>query len=315
MNIKKSITILKDPNALLSYLLPELGKNVDLKKINIYRENEKLLVADYTFFNNQKTYNLIGKLRFDGHINTAKAQYMNLSKIEKIIKNKLIVPSNYFYLHQLNALFYEKVTGESLAEIIEKKKNVSKIYLDKCLTWMLAREKTSFSKNIKLNPQFKPEFFLQQAQSLSGKDHQQVHKLTSQIYELRLAYQLEKSFLCHNDFQPQNIFFEKSKLKTIDFDNVILDDPMIDFTNFYTQLRSDGKIPKIKLEQMQEYLLANYTKKTKLKENFQERFYLYLAIASLKNLNKHLAEDNQKQINFRLKKITEALKYFDAKKN
>lgn len=315
MNIKKSINTLKDKEALLPYLQTEIGNHVDLEDIFIFRENDHLLVADYTLKASGKKINLIGKLRFDGHINTAKAQFMNLSKIEKTIKNKVVIPEKFFYVHTLNALFYKKITGQPLAEIIAEKNNISKINLDKSLAWILKNEKKAFSKNIKLNPQFKPEFFLRQASELAGQHHTQVHQLISKIYQLRISLQLEKAYLCHNDFQPQNIFFEKGQTKTIDFDNVILDDPMVDFTNFYTQIRYGGAIPENKLKKIRQYLFTTYQKKTRLKNDFLERFYLYLAIASVKNLNKHLAENNQEQIAFRLKKIAQALKYFDVEKN
>ena len=303
--INKFIEKIKNKKLVAEELSSWLG-DIKVKKITVYRESDFIYVAEYII--GDKKY--IGKIRFDNEINTAKTQHSNLIKINKLTKNKLNIPQELFYSNNLEAFFYNKIEGTSLEELIEAKKPIDNKFLKLAVDWIINLEKISLSKNTKLNPQFKPEYILNET-TKNSKHDKEISELIKTIYKLRLKFQLKRAYLCHNDYQPQNIFFDNNQVAAIDFDNSILDDPMIDFTNLYIQLRYGGKTKKEELEKYRKYIFKYYRSKTKIKENFEERFRLYLAIASVKNLNKHLVEKNKARAKHRINKIRKNLLFFN----
>ena len=59
-----------------------LGKQIKLTRINVLKHKENNLVIEYKVLDKGKKKEYIGKIRFDGKINTARGQYLNLKKTE-----------------------------------------------------------------------------------------------------------------------------------------------------------------------------------------------------------------------------------------
>lgn len=302
---------IKTEKIILPVLKKILGKDIELKKINVFRQRKNLLVVEYIVQKGKTKSSYIGKIRFDGKINTAKRQYINIKKINKLTKNGLATPKELFYIKKYKALIYRKVEGRQLSDIITKNKAITKEQLDEIINFLIRVQKNKFGSSFILNKKFRPQYIMKEViknSSLSPKNKEQIISLTNKTKLFINTYATKSKTLCHNDLQPENILFLKNKKATaIDFDNSIVFDPIIDLSNLITQIRYGGLYPLKIARQYRVYLIDQYTKKTADKENITERINVFLAYASLKNLNLHLIQKDKKYIEKDIAKINKVL--------
>ncbi len=245
-NAKKTLRIFKQSKIFKESIIQKI-------KISIFKsykdERSFSLVALYTvFFKSGEYKKMVGLSNSDG----VKKYAWQINKLlYKRFKSDLplFVPQPYGYLKPYNLFLRGYIPGQTMAEIIKRKKGLKKIYADQIIDWLTSLQKVSIAGNIKNQIDFKKLKNNLAILKQRGFDVSIIEQKYITIRDKIEAWSnYHQSVLVHGDFNPFNIVISNGKLILIDFENAHLGDPLIDVANFISHLAT---LPDLKLNSQQ----------------------------------------------------------------
>lgn len=207
--------------------------------------------------------------------------------LEKIQKLKIKAPIPIFYLQKFKTLFYFKLEGIPLQEIIKKEK-LDREILEKIIFSLRELQKLKI-KNL---PYYKISDLNKKAKGLllAFQRHYPVcekkaKELIKKILPIKKEFlNLAQKKFTHGDFTPSNIILTPNKeIGVIDFDYSRLDDPLKDAGMFLAQLNSCKfryNLSPQKIISWQNYFRERYLEG---KKSLEKRLNIYQAWEEIHN--------------------------------
>lgn len=292
---------------------PSEIKRVQIKVIKEYIDWRSFSLVALYWLNKEKK--IIGIANSDGKKEyTFKVNNLVFKRFSKIKTKKYSVPKPYCYIKSLGLFLEEFLTGGNFGKILKKGEGIKSVYIKRLAEMLFFLQKVNVSKSlIKEGIDFydikKNIRILKERKEKGGKKIAEIFKRLEK--KIRGCERKNKNkVLVHGDFNPYNLFFEKDKVKLIDFGSTHRGDRVSDLANIFTHLETtlDFKIPKKKEKFLKDSLLKNYQKIAgEFNSQEEEKFKIYKDYFNLLNLSHVMVWGNIPQKAKASRKISELI--------
>ncbi|MAG29037.1 hypothetical protein CL632_02735 [bacterium] len=210
----------------------------------------------------------------------------------------VFLPNPLFFDKKLKVFCYQGVDGKNLLYYITQQKTDLSRYLKQAAHWIAALHQTPINKTKNFNPAnsyiktaIPADYFLPKINRLFPNNYQEIKSQFEKLvkFEEKNISTLNRKYLIHGDFHPENVIINASdgKVSVIDFTDICLADWTRDVGSFMQQLRymsrgmrNDDETKKYQQLFMNEYLTTLNIKKTTA---IEKRITLYRAWTAIRS--------------------------------
>lgn len=287
-------------------------KKVKIKTIKKYIDQRSFsLVALYSLNVKDK---IIGIANSDGEKQYAfKANKLIFKHFSKINNDNYSVPEPYCYIESLGLFLEEYLEGKNFGDILKENKKIKNAYIERLGKLLSLLQKTNV---VKSSIEREINFYdikknIKILKKREAKEEKEIDFIFKKIENKIRGYEKKNKnkVLAHGDFNPYNIFFEKNRIKIIDFGKTHIGDRVSDLANIFSHFETslDFSFSKKDQESFKESLLISYQKNTtKLNEVEKEKLKMYENYFNLLNISHVMVwgRDSQKlRLSKRLKNL------------
>ncbi len=213
--------------------------------------------------------------------------------------SKVFVPQPLLFDKEFGAFFYRGIDGENLLHYISQKDTNIAPYLEQAAEWIARLHKIPATQKENFNPENSriqtvlpgPQKFIPKIKrkfpKLSPQVNEYFEKLVQQ--ETRSIARLDREYLIHGDFHPENVIINATdgKVSVIDFTDICMGDWARDIGSLMQQLRymSRGKRSDEETKKHQQIFVKAYLKARGIKtsNSIERRITLYRAWTALRS--------------------------------
>jgi len=233
-------------------------KEVKIKVIKEYIDWRSFSLVALYHFGKKK---IIGVANSDGKKEYAfRANVLAFNHLSKIKPKKYFTPRPYCYIESLGLFLEEFLEGDNFGKILKEGKKIKDVQIKRIaeLLFFLQKTKVSSSK-IKVGIDF---YDIEKNIEILKKRREEklIEESFSKIKKKIRKYEKENKakVFTHGDLNPYNLFFDKDRVKIIDYTSAHIGDRVSDLANIFAHLETTIDFQASKKKFIKENFLGNY---------------------------------------------------------